>query len=134
MTHRPTGNVRVSADPSLGSRQEGCGTMLAGGRRGILLPVRLVGRYCAPGWRGQCSSAVEQRFRKPSVAGSIPAIGSKLLYINSLRSQWQRDYWLRFYKRRGVKIDPCLRRRACAAEIRNEKADVAYRTDAAPWP
>ena len=24
----------------------------------------------------QCSSAVEQRFRKPSVAGSIPAIGS----------------------------------------------------------
>src|SRR5882724_229678 len=25
----------------------------------------------------QCSSAVEQRFRKPSVAGSIPAIGSK---------------------------------------------------------
>src|SRR6185503_1997117 len=32
----------------------------------ILLPC--VGR--------QCSSAVEQRFRKPSVAGSIPAIGS----------------------------------------------------------
>jgi hypothetical protein len=26
----------------------------------------------------QCSSAVEQRFRKPSVAGSIPAIGSSL--------------------------------------------------------
>ena len=26
----------------------------------------------------QCSSAVEQRFRKPSVAGSIPAIGSIL--------------------------------------------------------
>jgi hypothetical protein len=24
----------------------------------------------------QCSSVVEQRFRKPSVAGSIPAIGS----------------------------------------------------------
>src|SRR5262245_8990697 len=34
----------------------------------ILLPC--VGR--------QCSSAVEQRFRKPSVAGSIPAIGSIL--------------------------------------------------------
>ena len=27
-------------------------------------------------WQSQCSSAVEQRFRKPSVAGSIPAIGS----------------------------------------------------------
>src|SRR6266480_8164390 len=27
----------------------------------------------------QCSSAVEQRFRKPSVAGSIPAIGSILI-------------------------------------------------------
>ena len=31
-------------------------------------PIRHIGR--------QCSSAVEQRFRKPSVAGSIPAIGS----------------------------------------------------------
>ena len=28
--------------------------------------------------KSQCSSAVEQRFRKPSVAGSIPAIGSIL--------------------------------------------------------
>ncbi len=28
------------------------------------------------GGSSQCSSAVEQRFRKPSVAGSIPAIGS----------------------------------------------------------
>ena len=28
------------------------------------------------GVQSQCSSAVEQRFRKPSVAGSIPAIGS----------------------------------------------------------
>ena len=26
--------------------------------------------------KSQCSSVVEQRFRKPSVAGSIPAIGS----------------------------------------------------------
>ena len=28
------------------------------------------------GIQSQCSSVVEQRFRKPSVAGSIPAIGS----------------------------------------------------------
>src|SRR5262245_23295204 len=33
-----------------------------------------------------CSSAVEQRFRKPPVASSIPAIGSKLLIYKSLRS------------------------------------------------
>src|SRR5260370_38660413 len=49
---------------------------LAGGPREILLPLQFLGRYCAPGWRGQCSSAVEQRFRKPPVAVSIPAIGS----------------------------------------------------------
>jgi hypothetical protein len=33
----------------------------------------------------QCSSAVEQRFRKPSVAGSIPAIGSTLYRRNGGR-------------------------------------------------
>src|ERR1041385_8239545 len=34
----------------------------------------------------QCSSAVEQRFRKPSVAGSIPAIGS-IPWIGLLTAQ-----------------------------------------------
>jgi hypothetical protein len=40
-----------------------------------------LGRMISGGFRvrRQCSSAVEQRFRKPSVAGSIPAIGSIIL-------------------------------------------------------
>ena len=40
-----------------------------------ILHQSLPGRY-PPALVRQCSSVVEQRFRKPSVAGSIPAIGS----------------------------------------------------------
>jgi hypothetical protein len=39
-------------------------------------------------WERQCSSVVEQRFRKPSVAGSIPAIGSKALMISYVQRFW----------------------------------------------
>ncbi len=40
--------------------------------------LNLLGSLAVSRFWCQCSSAVEQRFRKPSVAGSIPAIGSIL--------------------------------------------------------
>lgn len=51
--------------------------------------------YIAAARGGQCSSAVEQRFRKPSVAGSIPAIGSipKLWFSKDWQFQKARCQW-----------------------------------------
>jgi hypothetical protein len=45
-----------------------------------------------PAWNAgcQCSSVVEQRFRKPSVVGSNPTIGSKPKPLNTRRLQFSK--------------------------------------------
>ena len=76
--------IGVSGTVAKGKGMAGMETGLISQRKNFILQTRL-------GIKSQCSSAVEQRFRKPSVAGSIPAIGSIFLTVAQRREGWKTD-------------------------------------------
>jgi hypothetical protein len=83
----------------------------------ILLRPKVCYRYCRCAVGGQCSSAVEQRFRKPSVAGSIPAIGSILLLVSMLQFGFRRRFFFKLREPTSTAAKPNDRKPAIGVSL-----------------